>query len=158
ALKNLSLGVKVWLQEGDAPSIPFFKQAVQLDPHFAMAYGWLSIIHGNFLQPSVQLEYATHASELRDKVTEREKLRITEFYFRATGELDKEVETCELWTADYPRDFGPHGTLGQLYHDIGQYDKALAEYQDLMRLAPSAVLSYSGLGVGYLFLNRLDEA
>ena len=158
ALKNLSLGVKVWLQEGDAPSIPFFKQAIQLDPHFPMAYAWLSIVYGNLLQPSVQLEYATKAYELRDQVTEREKLRITEFYFRATGELDKEVETCELWTADYPRDFGPHATLAQIYHSTGQYDKALAEYQDFQRLAPNNVFSYSGLGVGYVFLNRLDEA
>jgi eukaryotic-like serine/threonine-protein kinase len=158
ALKNLSLGVKVWLQEGDAPSVPFFKRAIQLDPHFPMAYAWLSIIYGNLLQPSVQLEYATKAYQLRDQVTEREKLRITEFYFRATGELDKEVETCELWTADYPRDFGPHATLAQIYHSTGQYDKALAEYQDFLRLAPNNVFSYSGLGVGYLFLNRLDEA
>jgi serine/threonine protein kinase/tetratricopeptide (TPR) repeat protein len=158
ALRNFSMGMKVWYQGGDAPSIPFFKQAIQLDPDFPMAYAMLSTIYGNLLQPSVQLEYATKAYQLRDRVTEREKMRITEFYFRARGELDKEVETCELWIAEYPRDPGPHGTLGQLYHDIGQYDKALAEYQTLMRLAPNAVLSYSGLGVGYLFLNRLDEA
>jgi len=158
ALRNFSMGMKVWYQEGDAPSIPFFKQAIQLDPDFPMAYAMLSTIYGNLLQPSVQLEYATKAYQLRDRVTEREKMRITEFYFRARGELDKEVETCELWIAEYPRDPGPHGTLGQLYHDTGQYDKALAEYQTLMRLAPNAVLSYSGLGVGYLFLNRLDEA
>lgn len=158
ALRNFSMGMKVWYQGGDAPSIPFFKQAIQLDPDFPMAYAMLSTIYGNLLQPSVQLEYATKAYQLRDRVTEREKMRITEFYFRARGELDKEVETCELWIADYPRDPGPHGTLGQLYHDIGQYDKALAEYQTLMHLAPNAVLSYSGLGVGYLFLNRLDEA
>jgi eukaryotic-like serine/threonine-protein kinase len=158
ALRNFSMGIKVWYQEGDAPSIPFFKQAIQLDPDFPMAYAMLSTVYGNLLQPSVQLDYATKAYQLRDRVTEREKMRITEFYFRARGELDKEVETCELWIADYPRDAGPHGTLGQLYHDTGQYDKALAEYQNLMRLAPNAVLSYSGLGVGYVFLNRLDEA
>ena len=158
ALRNFSMGVKVWYQEGDAPSIPFFKQAIQLDPEFPMAYAMLSTAYGNLLQPSAQLEYATKAYQLRDRVTEREKMRITEFYFRARGELDKEVETCELWIAEYPRDAAPHGTLGQLYHDTGQYDKALTEYQSLMRLAPGAVLSYSGLGVGYLFLNRLDEA
>jgi hypothetical protein len=104
ALRNFSMGMKVWYQEGDAPSIPFFKQAIQLDPDFPMAYAMLSTIYGNLLQPSVQLEYATKAYQLRDRVTEREKMRITEFYFRARGELDKEVETCELWIAEYPRD------------------------------------------------------
>jgi serine/threonine protein kinase/tetratricopeptide (TPR) repeat protein len=158
ALRNFSMGIKVWYQQGDAPSIPFFKQAIQLDPDFPMAYAMLSSIYGNLLQPSVQLGYATKAYQLRDRVTERERLRITEFYFRATGELDKEVETCELWAADYPRDAAPHGLLGQLYHNTGQYEKALAEYQEFLRLAPNAVVSYSGLGVGYLFLNRVDEA
>jgi serine/threonine protein kinase len=158
ALRNYSMGVKVLLHEGDAPSIPFFKQAIQLDPHFPMAYTSLSIVYGDLLQPSVQLEYATKAYQLRDQVTEREKLKITEFYFGASGELDKQVETCELWAADYPRDAIPHGTLAHIYHNTGQYDRALGEYREFMRLAPNNVLSYSGLGVGYVFLNRLDEA
>src|SRR5580692_2630454 len=132
ALRNFSMGMKVWYQEGDAPSIMFFKQAIQLDPEFPMAYAMLSTVYGNLLQPSVELEYATKAYLLRDRVSEREKLRITDFYFRATGDLDKEVETCELWTADYPRDAVPHGLLGQLYHNTGQYDKALVEYQDFL--------------------------
>jgi hypothetical protein len=42
----------------------------------------------NLNQPSLAVENATRAYQLRDRVSEREKMRITADYFRATGELD----------------------------------------------------------------------
>jgi len=158
ALKNYSMGITVGREKGDAPSIPFLKRAIELDPNFPMAYAGLSVRYGNLGQPSLALEYATKAYGLRDRVTEREKLRISATYFRATGELEKESQTYELWIANYPRDFVPHGNLGTIYSSIGQNEKALAEYQEGVRLAPDNVVGYGNLGSTYFGLNRLDEA
>ena len=91
-------------------------------------------------------------------MTEREKLRITADYFRATGDLDKETQTYELWIANYPRDYVPQGNLGANYAFLGQWDKALAEGKETLRLAPDDILSYSNLGSDYFNMNRLDEA
>ena len=104
ALKNYSMGITVRREKGDAPSIPFLKRAIELDPNFPMAYAGLAVSYGNLGQPSLALECATKAYGLRDRVTEREKLRITADYFRATEELEKESQTYELWIANYPRD------------------------------------------------------
>ncbi len=158
ALKNYSMGITVGLEKGDAPSIPFLKRAIELDPNFPMAYAGLSIRYGNLGQPSLAVEYATKAYGLRDRVTEREKLRISADYFAATGELEKESQTYELWIANYPRDFVPHGNLSVIYTSIGQYEKAVAETQDSLRLAPENVAGYANLGQTYLSLNRLDDA
>jgi tetratricopeptide (TPR) repeat protein len=155
ALKNYSMGFR---RGGDALSIPFFKRAIELDPNFPMAYAGLAVAYGNLQQPSLALEYATKAYQLRNRVSEREKLRITANYFYATGELDKEAQTYELWEASYPRDFVPHGTLGNNYANMGQYDKSLAEIRETLRLAPDDVSNYVNLGITYLVLNRLDEA
>jgi tetratricopeptide (TPR) repeat protein len=103
-------------------------------------------------------EYSSKAYQLRERVTEREKLRITTDYYQTSGELEKAAKTLALWTANYPRDAIPHGDLGLNYAHMGQYDKALAEYQENLRLAPDKVISYSNLGATYLNLNRLDEA
>jgi tetratricopeptide (TPR) repeat protein/predicted Ser/Thr protein kinase len=157
ALKNYSMGISAEREKGNAPSIPFYKRAIELDPSFAMAYAALSVTYGNLYQRSLAVEYATKAYQLRDRVTEREKLRITASYFNATGELEKATQTYELWEASYPRDFVPHGNLGNGHLNMGQYDKALAEFQEALRLAPN-VLGYSNLGLTYLNLNRLDEA
>jgi eukaryotic-like serine/threonine-protein kinase len=95
---------------------------------------------------------------LRDRVSEREKLRITADYFFATGELDKEAQTYELWKANYPRDSVPHSNLGANYVALGQYEKALAESQEALRLEPDDITSYGNLSGIYLSLQRLGEA
>ncbi|HXZ41257.1 MAG TPA: protein kinase, partial [Terriglobales bacterium] len=158
ALKNYSMGVTIGREKGDAPSVPFLKRAIELDPNFPMAYAGLAISYTNMQQPSLALEYATKAYQLRDKVTEREKLRITADYFRALGDVEKETQTYELWIANYPRDSVPHNNLGANYSFLGQYDKALAESQEALRLASDDMLSYSNLGNVYVCLDRFDEA
>jgi tetratricopeptide (TPR) repeat protein len=158
ALKNYSMGRRIGREKGDAPAIPFYKRAIELDPNFPLAYVTLAGSYLNLQQPSLALEYAAKAYQLRDRVTEREKLRISAFYFAATGELDKEMETYELWIANYPRDVVPHADLGSVYGNMGQHDKALAEFQQTLQLAPDNVDVYANLGLTYLNLNRLEEA
>jgi len=158
ALKNYSMGVTVLREKGSAPSVPFLKRAIELDPNFPLAYTTLSIAYGNLGQRSLALEYATKAYQLRDRVSEREKLRISANYFGATGEMEKEAQTYELWEANYPRDSIPHINSGALYSNTGQYEKALAECQEALRLTPDNVIGYSNLAQTYFALNRLDEA
>jgi serine/threonine protein kinase/tetratricopeptide (TPR) repeat protein len=158
ALKSYSMGVQTQHEKGDASSILFHKRAVELDANFALAYSALSVSYLNLNQPSLAVENATKAYQLRDRVSEREKLGITAYYFRATGELDKEAQAYELWSAEYPRDTAPHNNLGTNYMDMGQYDKALAEFQEGLRLNPDNAILYANLGQTYLSLNRLDEA
>jgi eukaryotic-like serine/threonine-protein kinase len=157
ALKNYSMGLTVLHQKGDAPSVPFLKRAIELDPNFPMAYAALANSYGNLQQPSLALEYATKAYNLRDRASERERMRISATYFRSTGEVEKETQIYELWTANYPRDFVPRTNLGTNYSYLGQYEKALQEYQEALRLLPNTV-GYEDLGITYLNLNRLDDA
>ena len=158
ALKNYSLGIRTKYEKGDAPSLPFFRQAIELDPNFASAYAALAIGCVNSGQASLALEYATKAYQLRDRVSEREKQGLSATYFHATGEVEKVAQTYELWKASYPRDFVPYGNLGVVYNAMGRYDKALAEYQEAGRLRPDNVINYGNLASAYIFLNRLDEA
>jgi tetratricopeptide (TPR) repeat protein len=95
---------------------------------------------------------------LRNRVSEREKLRIKAIYFQATGEAEKEEQAYELWTANYPRDDVPHRALGNNYANLGQNDKALTEFQEALRLAPDDAVNYANLGATNVSLNRLDEA
>jgi tetratricopeptide (TPR) repeat protein len=104
ALKNYSMSVAVMREKGDTPSIPFLRRAIELDPNFPMAYAALAVVYRNSQRTSLALEYATKAYQLRDRVSEREKLRITADYFLATGEVEREAQTYELWLANYPRD------------------------------------------------------
>jgi Tfp pilus assembly protein PilF len=157
ALKNYSIGTSLQREKGDAPSMPFLKRAIELDPNFPLPYAALAGVYRNLQEPSLALECATKAYTLRDRANEREKLRISAAYYSATGELEKEIQTYELWKTNYPRDFVPHNNLGNDYFGVGQLDKALAEYQEAVRLTPS-VAGYSNVMGADLSLNLLDEA
>ena len=158
ALKNYSMGITIKREKGDVPSIPFLKRAIELDPNFPMAYAGLAMTYENLGQFSLALESATKAYRLRDRVSERERLRITEAYFVAAGELEKAMQACELWAANYPRDSIPLVNMGANYSAMGQPEKALTEFQEALQLDPDNVTIYAALGAAYLRLNRLDEA
>ena len=66
------------------------------------------------------------AYDLRDKVSEREKFRISaNYYLLVTGELEKAIQTYETWAQTYPRNNEPCGNLGVDYTYLGQYESAV---------------------------------
>ena len=159
ALKTFSMGVKTTREKGDAVGISFQKRAIELDPNFAMAYALLGLSYANLSQPSRAAENLKKAYELKDRVSEKEKLRISaNYYYVVTGELEKEAQTYQLWVQSYPRDSVPHGNLGANYAALGQYEKAVAETQAAIELEPDRVTNYSNLGQAQLALNRLNDA
>src|SRR6202451_1986260 len=157
ALKAYSMGITTGRTKGNAEAIPFMKRALELDPNFAMAYAGLAVIYGNLGQASLAADYAKKAYDLRDRVSERERYRISALYFQnVTSEVEKATEAYELWAKSYPRDFVPHGNLGFLYAGLGQYDKAIAETQLALQLEPTRS-GYGNLANMYIYVNRLKD-
>jgi eukaryotic-like serine/threonine-protein kinase len=158
ALKAYSMGGRTGRGKGDAEAIPFLKRAVELDPSFALAYAALSAAYFNLNQAGLAAENAAKAYELRDRVSERERYRISTTYYHAvTGELEKAIGEYELWSKSYPRDDTPPLNLGVVYQQLGQYDKAVVETEEAQRLAPTTT-GYGNLAFDYIALNRLDDA
>ena len=48
--------------------------------------------------------------------------------------------------------------LGYIFGVLGNYDKALQEEREALRMEPNDEVSYSNLGNDYVALNRLDDA
>jgi len=158
ALKSFSLGMTTLRDRGSVPSAAFFKRAIELDPNFPMAYAMLSVTSANTGQASLAMEYASRAYDLRDHSTEVETSVISALYFRATGDIEKQMQTLQLREADYPRDAAPHNNLGACEGELGRYQDALSESKEAFRLDPNSMSHYTNLGVSYLRLNRLEEA
>jgi eukaryotic-like serine/threonine-protein kinase len=157
ALKDYSLAVRTQRENGGPSSIPLLKRAIDLDPNFAAAYAMLSTIYGNLRQPSQALRCAAKAYQLRDRVSEREKLRISTAYFLASGQLQKEMQAYKLWQEEYPRDYLPYNDLGNDYAQTGNLNGALAEYQQALALEPTQI-GYVNVGGMYITLDRLEDA
>lgn len=159
ALKAYSLGRKKASAGEATAALPLVRRAVELDPNFAIAYVALASMYRDHLQPERAAENIRRAYELREKVSERERLSIqTGYYFIGTGELEKLEAVYELWRQTYPRDASPHGGLGVVYRRLGNPEKALEEAREALRLGPDAAFGYQNLAADYVDLNRLDEA
>jgi tetratricopeptide (TPR) repeat protein len=157
ALKAYSMGIMTQRRKGDAEALPFMKRAIELDPNFAIAYAAMGVSYSNLQQRTLSIQYMTKAYEMRDRVSDRERYRITAaYYYYVTGENEKAIQAYELWAKSYPHDMVPRGNLGVLYSDFGQYDKALSETQEAQRIEPART-GYANLASIYLCLNRLDD-
>lgn len=158
AFKAYSLFLEYYREGKTLEALPFAKRALTLDPNFASAYVMLAIMYNNTRQPKLAAEYATKAFELRDKVSEYEKLRITHFYHRmVTGETERSIETLKLYKRAYPRDAIPPVVLSDQYEAIGQFERAADEARDGMRLNPYYAIAFYNLCTALLRLNQLSE-
>jgi len=160
ALQAYSVGRNTLLVQGNyAAAVTFFQRAIQLDPNLAMAYASLGTTYHNLGEKELAAENTRRAFELRAKVSEREKFYIESHYYDfVTGDLGKARQTYELWAQTYPRDSVPPNNLGNLYQNVGQYEKALSEYKTTQRLAPNDAVTYSNLIMVLVNLNRVKEA
>ena len=159
ALKAFSLGQAQHMKLSDPEAIPFLKRAVELDPNFAQAYATLGVCYNNQGESELGRENIKKAFELRDRVSEREKFYISAHYYdTVTGEIDKAIETYDLWKQTYPRDSVPYDNLALRYATIGQYEKSLAVCREARRLDPRDLYTYQNTAAAFAGLNRFDEA
>ena len=160
ALRAFSSGHKVQVATGSAAAIPFFKRAIELDPNFALAHAWLARVYGDIGEFATSADYTRKAYELRDRASEREKYFISaHFHIAVTGNLEMAEQSCKLCIQAYPRADMPHDFLaGIIYQFEGQYEKAVEEGREAVRLDPDNPIAYATLLFNYIALNRIDEA
>jgi len=159
ALKAYSLGYAKY-SRGDQPgAIPFFQQAVELDPGFAIAYANLGRSYQLLGKHDQMTAALSQAYALRDRSSEREKFDIVGVYQQfVTSRLDESIQNCELWEQSYPSDFTPHRMLGFEYGVLGRYEQSLQEFGRASELDPGQALPYAGLLIDLVALERLPEA
>jgi tetratricopeptide (TPR) repeat protein len=159
ALKAYSAGRSATFAPGGPAGIPHFQRAIAIDPQFAMAYGDLSITYWNMGQTELSAEYTRKAYELRDRVSDRERLWILFLYDRqVTGNLPRELQNLESWTRTYPRDWMPFAVLaGWGTQGTGQYEKGIQAAEESLRLNPDNPFSYV-IAIHQFFLDHFAES
>jgi eukaryotic-like serine/threonine-protein kinase len=159
ALKAYSLGVEQHSKSKYREAIPFYKQAIELDPNFAIAYARLATCYNNTRQYQLARDASQKAYEHRDRASQREKLLVSwNYYGSVTGEWDRTNEQLEVWKSMYPRDWEPFNLLANRYTLVGPFDSAIANGREALRLNPKDARAYVNLAVGFMGLNRFDEA
>ena len=159
ALKAYSIGLRTGFREGYVAAIPYYQQAVSLDPNFALAYRALSVSYSEMGQATRGSEYGKKAFDLRQRVSEKERYGIESAYFHfAIGQLEKAIQTYTLWKQAYSRDFLPPGDLSDIYMRMGEWEKALPEAEEAVRLEPNGAVWRNNLAQIQLALGHTEDA
>src|SRR5262245_32947916 len=142
-----------------AESIPFFMEAIELDPTLVPAYINLSRIYSNLGDAVRAREYARLAYERRDNVDEREGLSLRyQYHFEVTGNQVQATETLETWKVAFPREFQPVNSLAHIHCLLGRFERAVEEGVEAVRRNPSHGYPYSNLSHAYRGLGRFGDA
>ncbi len=159
ALEFFTLGTEQKRMGKTLEAVPFFNKALEHDPEFAAAYVALAVTYVNSNQRRLAEEMITKAYELLEKTGELEKLYITYFYYIfATGEIDKAINTLELWRSSYPLTPVPVANLADLLERTGQFEKSVVAARQCLEFEDKAFVSYINLATPLLKLGRFAEA
>ncbi len=139
--------------------IPFFEKAISIDPNFAMAYEKLAESYQPLSEFDRCAEAEKKAYELRDRVSENEKMAITSFYpLVVTWDLEKARSSYELWEQMYPREENAPALLWVASALLGKYEKAQAAALQAWKINPGSGNNAVNLAYSYQWMNKLDES
>ncbi len=159
ALKAYAMGDEDRLQDKEEESLAFYKMAVELDPQFAIAWTRLAAVYRILGHYDLSREAMARAFQLREHVSEKEQLYIAaHYYVDYVRDYSKAIQTYELWTQIYPRDWIPYNNLADAAALSGLYDKAIPAGEQALRLNPNSWFAYGTLANAYLRAGRYAEA
>jgi serine/threonine protein kinase/tetratricopeptide (TPR) repeat protein len=159
ALQAMSLAAAERARGGDLAAIPLYERTIEIDPDFAMAHARLGTIYGNMGEAAKSAQHLGRAFELRDRVSELERMYITSnFYNMVTRQGEKSLEVYALWKKTYPRDWAPYNNSSTQLANLGRYEGAVENGLEAIRLKPDHVFPYTNAAWAYYCLSRPDEA
>lgn len=125
-------------------AIQNFKNAVELDPHFALAYSGLGACYANrFFKGLGEAEDYTHAETAFTKaffydpnVVEARVLMV--MIYMARGEKKKARAEIEMLQKQFPNEAPLYFVKGVMHRLDGEYEDSLKAFEKLSRLDPAA--------------------
>ena len=127
-----------------ADAIRLFRYAAGLDPNFTADYEALAIVYMNARQYPAAAEATTRAFALRDNVSERRRLQISDIYYHdVTKDLAAQLDNLRLWTRLYPTDSAPWTSIANLQSFVGQHREAVDAARRALALRDDAESSYA---------------
>jgi serine/threonine protein kinase/Flp pilus assembly protein TadD len=159
AFHAFSLGENEHRMGRDFPeAISFYEQAVQLDPTFAMGWARLGVAYGNQGAVGKAVIDLKKAYDLRERVTERERMYIEAQYALQQYDLPKSLEGYKLYASTYPRDAAALNNLATVYGFMGDLDQALVGFKKAWEEAKWDNIAATNTAGTLLLMDRPQDA
>jgi eukaryotic-like serine/threonine-protein kinase len=159
AFHAFSLGENEHRMGRDFPeATSFYEQAVQLDPTFAMGWARLGVAYSNQGAIAKAISDLKKAYDLRERVTERERMYIEAQYALQQFDLPKSLEAYKLYASTYPRDAAALNNLASTYAAMGDYEQAAEGFKKAWEEAKWDNIAATNTASVLLQLDRVQEA
>lgn len=159
ALKAYSQALRMRRTTGDFDSVPLFRRAIELDPNFALVYARLGTVYFNIGQGEEGKKMTARAYELRDKVSEQERLYIEARYYTTVEQNpQKAIDTYNVWLATYPNDYTALVNSALLQKQQDDLAEAIRKLDLATKVAPDQPLAWTNLGQAYFDRGQYAEA
>ncbi len=136
------------------------QESIRLDSTFAMAYRLAAVALRNQIRGGEAAVYATHAYELRNRLTDRERLHVEAYYHHeVTLDPRRAADVYELILSQYPDDDRATNNLGVVVEQyLGDPQRAYEAYLRAMELNPYLGLAHSNTTRMAVRLGRWEVA
>jgi len=146
-------------------AIQNFKNAIELDPHFALAYSGLGACYANRVMKAMgDAEDYTLAETAFSKAffydpNVAEARMLMAMIYMGRGEKKKARAEVELLQKQFPNDAVLYFVKGVMHRLDGEYEESLHAWEKLTRLDPAAraVAAYNRARI-YLYMGEYDRA
>jgi len=158
ALQTGTEATKLFLDGNPQAALPLLQRQVEIDPNIAITYEAIGAANASAGHYDLMLASFTRAYQLRDRMTEKNRLNIELLYYEnVTGELDRAhavlVRALEL----FPRDIFFHTNLSHTLRKLGQLERSADVADETARLGPGA-LYFSWAANADILASRFNEA
>ena len=141
ALSAYMQGLQLRRQGKNLDALKSFQASVAADPEFALAYSRLAETNSALGYDSQAEQASRKALELDSQLPLAEKYLIEANHARVMKDNKKAIETYEKLAASMPGDNDVQFTLGNLYLDTSEFDKARAQFAKVLKNDPKNLMA-----------------
>ena len=128
ALHALRMAKRADWSQGASAAIPYMQRAIELDPQYAEALGYLGYYYSDVGESELAAQAITKAYQLRDRLGVDSHFRFaleTNYFWIATGELEKALDVASRQLQAYPNSATATANIGAILLSMGELARAV---------------------------------
>jgi eukaryotic-like serine/threonine-protein kinase len=146
ALQAGAEGTKLHYAGDVAGALKLYQRTVELDPNLALTYEGMGVAYFALGNPELAEAYYTRAYQLRDRLTEKDRLNAEIVYYGSViGDWEKNYSSVLRFLQLFPRDVYAHNNLATAFLHLAQPGRAADEAAETARLQPSSYYFFEAI-------------
>lgn len=157
AIKYYTTAQELALSGQDEEAVEYYARAIEEDAEFARAYSGWALSANKLGRSSESDEKWQQALGLLNRLTERERYRTLGLYYSFVSQnFASAIENYQKLVERFPADGAGRNNLAVLYTMTTQYERALAQSEELLKIYPHRVFYHANHAHYAMYAGKID--